>query len=241
MFTWPEPTARRGCCEVISCLHEYIKAKVGPGIKHLDLFSDRCRGQNLNHAMIRFLFTLVYKGNFETITYHIPVRGHSFLPCDREFGVIEKMKRKKTSVQMYTGWQDMIASKFETVPVTSEMIKNYKQHFEGVFKNSVTVRGHKFKVSTYKRFQFSSQHKLQVHASESMTGVVGEHFALLKPNCTPKFEVAALYRGMVSIKKQKLEDVKSLYKYLEQPTIDYIESIPSCEDASSDVDDFGYE
>ena len=72
MYTWPEPTARRGCSQTISCLYSYNKSKVDANIKHLSLFSDRCRGQNLNHAMIRFLFSLVHEGNFESIDFHIP-------------------------------------------------------------------------------------------------------------------------------------------------------------------------
>ena len=62
-----------GCNEVISCLHHYIKAKVPRVVKNLDLFCDGCRGQNHNNAMVRFLFTLVFRGDFEKITLHLPV------------------------------------------------------------------------------------------------------------------------------------------------------------------------
>ena len=97
MYTWPEPTARRGCREVISCLNHFIQTKVPHTVKHLDLFSDGCRGQNHNHTMLRYLFTLVDQNRFQSIIFHLPIRGHSFLPCDRQFAVIERMKHKKDS------------------------------------------------------------------------------------------------------------------------------------------------
>lgn len=108
---------------------------------------------------------------------------------------------------MYNEWQEMIATKYETVAVNTEMIKDYKQHFQQHFKASVTSKGHKFKISEYKQFRFSTLHKLQVHASQSMNGVVGDRFTLLKPNCQPNLDAKALYQGMVPVKKAKLDDV----------------------------------
>ena len=43
----------------------------------------------------------------------LPIRGHSFLPCDRDFAVIEKDQRKIESVEVYFGWDEMIAEQFE--------------------------------------------------------------------------------------------------------------------------------
>ena len=114
MYTWPESTARRVCREVISCIHHFIQTKIPATVKHLDVFSDGSREQNHNNTMIRFLFTLAHCNLFASIDFHLPIRGHSFLPCDREFGVIEKMKRKKDTVEVYFEWREMIATKFDS-------------------------------------------------------------------------------------------------------------------------------
>ena len=100
--------AKRGCNEVVSCLHHYINTKIHRIIKNLDLFCDGCRGQNHGNAMVRFLFSLVFRGNFEKITLHLSVRGHSFLPGDRHFGVFEQMKWKKDTAQHYKEWEELI-------------------------------------------------------------------------------------------------------------------------------------
>ena len=104
--------------------------KVPQSVKHLDLFRNGCRGQNHNHTMIRHLFKFVYLNRFRSIDFHLPICGHSFLPCDREFAVIERMKRKKDTVEMFTDWPAMIATKFATVAVTGGMIQDYKGHFD---------------------------------------------------------------------------------------------------------------
>ena len=226
MYTWPEATARRGCREVISCLHHFINTKVPLNVKHLHLFSDGCRGQNYNHTMIRYLFTLVFLNRFQTINFHLPIRGHSFLPCDREFAVIERMKRKKDTVEMFSEWQAMIATKFATVSVTGHMIQDYKGHFDTLFKKTVTKRKEKFKISEYKRFRFTSSDRLCVFVSRLMSGIIESSFPLLKANAVPTLPTAPYYTSMVPVKKAKLDDVKSLSKYLSQPAIEYINSIP---------------
>ena len=72
--------------------------------------------------MIQFLFTLVFTGAFKQINLCLPIRGHSFLPCDRVFGVIELMKRKKDTEHNYHKWENLIKQKFSSVSVTGDMI-----------------------------------------------------------------------------------------------------------------------
>ena len=237
MYTWPEPTARRGCREVITCLDQFIQTKVLHTVKHLNLFSDGCRGQNLNHTMIRYLFTLVNQNRFQSITFHLPVRGHSFLPCDRQFAVIERMTRKKDTAEMYTDWHAMIDSKYMTVEVNGHMIHDYEGHFDTLFKQTVTKDKVKFKITEYKRFRFTNGDKLHVYASKSVSGLVETAFSIVKPNVVPTFPTAPYYTSMVPVKKAKLDDVKSLMKYLSQPTIDYINSIPELLAGGEDEDE----
>ena len=130
MYARSECFANRGCNAVISCLHHYIKTKTLKVLENLDLFSDDYRGQNHNNAMVRFLFTLVFRGGFEKTTLHLPVPGHSFLSCDRGFGVIERMKLKKGTVQHYKEWDNLILREYECVEVKeNNMISDYIKSF----------------------------------------------------------------------------------------------------------------
>ena len=63
--------------------------------------------------------------------------------------------------------------------------------------------------------------------SSAMSGFVSYSFALLKPNAIPRFPTTPMYDSLVSIKKAKFDDVKSLYKYLRDDTIAFIHKIPT--------------
>ena len=60
------------------------------------------------------------------------------MPCDREFAVIERMKRKKDAVEI--DWPAMTATKFATVAVTSGIMQDYKGHFDRLFKKGLLKR-----------------------------------------------------------------------------------------------------
>lgn len=56
----------------------------------LPLYSDNCWGQNKNHALSRLLTAMTELNEFKKIEQFYPVRGHSFLPCDRDFSIIKR-------------------------------------------------------------------------------------------------------------------------------------------------------
>ena len=93
MYCWPETVAGRGSDEVVSCLRNHIDS-LPSEVAPLYPYSDGCGGQNKNSNVMHFLFTLVHIGRLQHIRHYFPVRGHSFLPNDRDFGCTE-MKKKK--------------------------------------------------------------------------------------------------------------------------------------------------
>jgi len=81
--------AKKGSNEVASILDWYVRTKIGPEVRHIIFFADNSPGQNKN----RFVLSIMQ--NFcnticETVTVHFPTPGHSFLPIDRDFAVLEK-------------------------------------------------------------------------------------------------------------------------------------------------------
>lgn len=80
--------------EVCSFVWHYIQNEVPNSTKKLLLFSDGPIGQSKNHTVTRFLLNLCDRHRFETTIHLFPVRGHSFSPCDRNFGSIKRMLRK---------------------------------------------------------------------------------------------------------------------------------------------------
>ena len=87
-YVWTENEAGRGSIEVSSALCDFLeKLEFSPQTDNLRLFADGCGGQNKNVHIVHALACYL---RLKRITLFFPVRGHSFLPAARVFGVIEK-------------------------------------------------------------------------------------------------------------------------------------------------------
>ena len=106
MCVWNECIAGRGSNEIISCLLEYF-AQERPKSKKLICYSDSCFGQNKNTQMICFWSKLINKGQFTRIDHKFLVRGHTYLPNDRDFALIEK-KKDSAMVHLPEDWERVI-------------------------------------------------------------------------------------------------------------------------------------
>ena len=80
----------------------------GRATTHLYLFSDGCVGQNKNRAMVVFLQSLVEANIYKRIDHIFLYRGHTFLPNDRDFGLIEKRKNATPKVELPSEYVKMI-------------------------------------------------------------------------------------------------------------------------------------
>ena len=89
-----EGIAGKGAKEVFSFIINNETNYICSDVKELRFFSDNCTGQNKNHTMVRMCMALVDTGRFNKFQQFYPVRGHSFLPCDRDFCVINRSLRK---------------------------------------------------------------------------------------------------------------------------------------------------
>ena len=99
MFVWPENLAKRGSNEVASCLYKYIDNCINQKIKELVIFSDNCAGQNKNFNLVLACLRLIQQGRFKKVTHIFMTAGHSYMPCDRDFGVIS---RELKNEEIYT-------------------------------------------------------------------------------------------------------------------------------------------
>ena len=72
-----------------------------------------------------------------------------------------------------------------------------------------------------------------------MSGLTESAFSLLEANKKPNVPCNPVYSSLIPIKRAKLEDVRSLFKYLREDTIKFISASPekSSNDASNDSND----
>lgn len=94
MCVWPETVGGRGSLEVAHCVYSYLTKQITTNKKKLIVWSDNCGAQNKNQIVLSMYLTLLAKGIFTEIIHKFPVKGHTFLACDRDFGIIEKKKKR---------------------------------------------------------------------------------------------------------------------------------------------------
>lgn len=93
MCTWHEGIAGRGSNTIASCLLTLLNKKDIITKKELTIWSDNCGGQNKNQTLLFLYIFLVAQQTFTMIEHKFLVVGHSYMQCDRDFGLIEKRKR----------------------------------------------------------------------------------------------------------------------------------------------------
>lgn len=90
MYVWNETQGGRGSQDISSIVRKHL-IQYASTHKHIILYSDACGGQNRNIKMALTLLKLVQSNEIQAdiIDFKFMVSGHSYLPNDREFGIIE--------------------------------------------------------------------------------------------------------------------------------------------------------
>ena len=112
LYVWREDQNKKDSNMISSALWHYFTNVLSDQLSDfntLRLFSDSCYGQNKNINTLAMLFALKKKClSHMDIKYFFPVRGHSFLPCDRAFGRIEREIKTHDIVSLPTEYIDML-------------------------------------------------------------------------------------------------------------------------------------
>lgn len=159
MYMFDETIAKKGCIETVSFLKHYIEKYLRNTVKTLYIFTDNCGGQDKNGVVLHFLMSLVLNGRLTTIVHHLPEPGHSYLPCDGDFGQIEKKKRQKELLYLPEEWYSLVeltGKKFTVERVTQDLIFDFKSFFDPYFKKTAVVKKKPFTISKYRIFVYKS-------------------------------------------------------------------------------------
>jgi len=240
-YMWSECDAKHGVNDVLSCLMHFVENNIPDTVNTLILFSDAYTGQNRNFTMVYFLTALVNCGRFEKIYHNFPVRGHSFLPCDSDFSHLGKIKRMQEHVATPSQWINIFSERYTVIPFEDIPFYDFVSRFRPHFKKSVAVKGVKFLVTKYKRFQYEAG-RSTVAVSESLKAPLWNEFCLLPAGVTLtalSMPVEKMYTApsSVPIKQVKLNYIKKLYKYLQPDQVAFYDSLTAqVDDAPSDSD-----
>jgi len=108
MCVWNECIAGRGSDEIASCLLRYFTELRSTATK-LVCYSDSCFRQNKNSTLICLWNWFINRKQFKQIDHKFLVRGHTFLPNDRDISHIEKRKAAAHDF-VPQQWEEVITS-----------------------------------------------------------------------------------------------------------------------------------
>lgn len=210
----------------------YIKNKLSLDTKQLHIFADNCAAQNKNRFLWAYLHSVVESGRLKVITFSYPIPGHSFLPCDRDFALIEKKRKKVEKAITPSYWVDLIRNAqtkkpFDVIfvehPLTDDLVadatpvvkvKDYKSALDNVIKKSVK------NISLMKGAMFTPG---KIQARKTMNGDPTILVSLLKRGHGSRSLVNAsngavsAFESFLKIKKEKYKDVMDLLSYVALP------------------------
>lgn len=220
MFVWHESIAGRGSMEIASCVFKFITnhyTPLGPGeFRKLTMWSDRCVGQNNNWTMIALFGLMIKNKYFSEINQKFLVSGHSFLPCDRDFAIIEKYK-KTQKLHVPKDVKEMI----ETSKITSKFIVNEMNQidfydFGLLLQNLKKQKDLKITEAKWMQFCNDDPKTLKFRKTHNIMEA-WQNFQYIKTSNMIDFGSVQLlqkYKEPIPVKTEKLKDLKELAVFL---------------------------
>ncbi|KAJ8365576.1 hypothetical protein SKAU_G00144070 [Synaphobranchus kaupii] len=222
MCVWHEGIAHRGSVEVASCLMKWVQFSFAPLVKpkerKLVIFSDRCCGQNNNWRMLNLMALLTSMGYFTEIEHKFMVSGHSFLPCDRSFAIIEK-RRKVSTLHTPEDFTEMIIQSKQEHPFRVMQMKS--EDFR-LFPDSVLKKPAGLQITSKMWFKVTAADPWNLHTKVTHSLYEGwKSWLITKPQRgqpPPALSFAKVYarayESPLPVKKEKHQDLMSMLTYL---------------------------
>lgn len=217
-YVYHEGIANKGSNEICSILLHYFDNFLDGNIKELFLFSDNCPGQNKNHTVIRFLTALTDTERFNNIKHYFPIRGHSFLPNDRDFGVVKRKIKKHDRIYVPDEYYNIIANaskEFAVFMLQSNQIYDFVQWWPQYYKKtclSIESVG-KGVPKSVMYFEYNKNQMGVILTRNFIDGITSHSFPLLRnmaqPISFPPPE-KAYPRNCVSINPKKIENIRQV-------------------------------
>ena len=232
MMLWTENEGKRGSNEVCSSILKYLEMVNTENIKKILTFSDSCGGQNRNKTMLSFIMFACSKFGISEWTHRYMQPGHSFLPNDRDFGLIEK-KKQRQPVFSFDDWIHIVESAntkkpFKSVKLAGDILKVSALADQRQFKPR-NDSGAKFNFLDLSWFRIEiDDDTIEYRASDDLTASTKFYTCPLKKNQTMPRELDNIPHEN-KISRAKYDGVLSLLPYIPHQYRSFYENL-TCED-----------
>ncbi|KAJ4438338.1 hypothetical protein ANN_14280 [Periplaneta americana] len=147
MYIWPETEGSRGSQEISACLKCHITLNTNTA-KHIITYSDSCTGQNRNIKTVLSMMKIIQSPQIraDIIDMKFLVSGHSYLPNDTDFALIEKKARRTVNIYSPRDWYDILLefkkkNKYSLTEMKREDFLSIKSLEEAVVNRKKTLNG----------------------------------------------------------------------------------------------------
>lgn len=227
-YTYDETVARKGADDVCSMLDHFITNFLDQRVREFVIFCDSCAGQNKNYTVIRYLHYMVsVKKRFDCAKVVFPERGHSYLECDRDMGLINQ----KSYVETPSDWREVIEnsrkkpSPYNVIDCKTELFKSWTDFLKPTYImkcpfQTRQIRCLKFESNTvkYRNSFFGSYITSDIMWRPPKKGKKKRTTQPLKNS----------YDGPLSVSLKKFNDLQHLKKFLKSPEAQkFYERIPT--------------
>lgn len=161
----------------------------------------------------------VREKRFETITHYFLISGHTHLPSDRDFALIEKAQKKHQQIYDHHEWINIIAKankKFLVTQISQKDILIVSSLLQNVTKPKKTKCGEEVDFSSVLAFKFTMETPTSFFIKHAINGDFKEvqFFRVCRPADITLRSLKPKYGGPIKINKKKLLDVKSLLPFV---------------------------
>lgn len=237
-YVYDETLAKKGSDNVASMLYDFIMFNLQDTVKKLTIFCDSCGGQNKNYVIIRFIYYIVHiQRRLDEIKIVFPVRGHSYMECDRNMALINQ----KSHIELPSEWADQIAvarskpSPFLVEQCEQDLFRNWADYFKPMFKPKCPIP-----IRSIREIRVHIEKPKLIFHRDSYNGAWVSNVITNNRYKAPILQAnefthpQKLYDSLLPISAAKYKDCLDLAKFCSQRAKNYFLALPN---ASNIIDD----
>ncbi|KAJ8728939.1 hypothetical protein PYW07_006635 [Mythimna separata] len=213
LYTWTEDEYRKGANEIASAVYNTLQyTMLNENVKTVRLVADGCGAQNKNSIMVGMCSKWLTQAphHIKTVELVFPIPGHSFIPPDQIFGLVEKEIKRMETILKPAEYIE-IFNKYGTVVLLNN-VKDWKTALGNI--NRPTGNWH-FQFNQCKRFflKRNRSNDVYVRGEPNYNADIGSYKSVLKRGKTfIDLNPDLVEKDKVAVKGDKIKDVDALLK-----------------------------
>ncbi|KAL4718594.1 hypothetical protein ACJJTC_012096 [Scirpophaga incertulas] len=193
-------------------------------------------GQNKNYNMIKFAYFLTHGSKLlDSVSFTFPVRGHSYMECDKNFGVVKLRTRMELPNDFYNLLISARSKPEPFIVVNVEQQPEIVRNWVDFLSNGNYKKTAPFKIQEIREFKTSSD-KGSIQYRPNYNGLFynsiitqkNKKNQLVMPKCQENefYMPPSAYQEPLAITKEKYSDLQVLKEFCSHQAKSYFNSLP---------------